>query len=65
MNQSIIKVNKDGFHTAVDTVYATTFLHRIPLNELEDSSSLVLQILCTDDYGDPEIIVVHQESSNK
>ncbi len=63
MNLLLIKVNKDGFHTAVDTVYATTFLHRTPLHELEDPNSMVLQVLCTDDYGNPEIIVVHQESN--
>eukprot|EP01084_Bolivina_argentea_P164384 285781_1 len=55
-----VQVNEDGFHTAVDTVYATTFLHRTLLHELEDPNSMILQVLCTDDYGNPEAIVVHQ-----
>ncbi len=59
----IIKINEAGFHAAVDTVYATTFKHRTPLGELEDPNSLILQVLHADDYGDPETIIVNQESN--
>jgi hypothetical protein len=55
-----VQVNEDGFHTAIDTKYAATFMHRSPIDSWSRTGPLVLEVPHTDDYGNPETLIVHQ-----